>query len=275
MNTPGAHYEPKFIDDADRTELTAWLETLSPIWEDRHPDRRALRPGQKTRRLLRPVYWLGGWQFACLNYFHPPDHVDDRVVAAEPFPPVLARLVGRIEKMAREVYTEFPEGWKLNTCLINFYGLTLRDGRWIDTARVGGHRDYEPGPMASLSLGARARFQFATRHRGPADEDVVAEQWLADSSMLLFGTPRLKSELYHRIPRVERAGDWDFPIPLDDFKVRRVNFTFRYVPDSNIVALGELGEVARLDIDRYVAELARHSPFWAEARLTPDLTVSR
>ena len=47
---------------------------------------------------MRPVYWLGGWQFACLDYYRPPDGVDDRCVRAEPFPAVLAKLkeVGEI-----------------------------------------------------------------------------------------------------------------------------------------------------------------------------------
>jgi len=265
VNIAGAHYDADFIGVDDRAELASWLQTVRPIWEDRHSARRALRPGQAGRRLLRPVYWLGGWQFACLNYFHPPEFVRDKVVDAEPFPPVLARLVERIETVAHERLQDVPPGWTLNTCLINFYGLTWKNGRWVDTARVGGHRDFEPGPVGSLSLGAKARFQFSTEHRGPEDRAVVAEQWLEDGSMLVFSGERLKKDLYHRVPRVERSRDWNFPIHLDDFRVRRVNFTLRYVPPEHITPLRDLGVLAREDIERYVSELARHSDFWSAA----------
>ena len=264
MNIEGAHYDADFISADDRATLAVWLQTIRPIWEERHSRRVVLRPGQSERRLLRPVYWLGGWQFACLNYYHPP-HVIDKVVAAEPFPPVLRRLVDHMEVIARDTYSALPDGWCLNTCLINFYGMALRGERWLDTARVGGHHDYEPGPVGSLSLGAPARFQFATRHRGPEDRDVVAEEWLTDRSMLLFGTPRLKNELYHRVPRVSRKGDWSFPVHLDDFQVRRVNFTLRYIPVEHIQPLHTLGAEARGDVEGYLTELAAHSPFWRDA----------
>src|SRR3712207_7147345 len=45
--------------------------------------------------------------------------------------------------------TLFRSGWHLNTCLVNFYGSRLEDGRWVDTARVGEHKDFEPGPVRS------------------------------------------------------------------------------------------------------------------------------
>ena len=35
--------------------------------------------------------------------------------------------------------------------------------RWVDVARVSEHRDFEPGPVASISLGERALFQFVRR----------------------------------------------------------------------------------------------------------------
>ena len=265
MNLEGAYYDPTFIGDEDRAELVSWLETLHPLWEERHPSRRRARDGQQERRLLRPVYWLGGWQFACLNYYNAPRYVEDRVVAAEPFPPVLARLAARMEAQARRSSEAPPEGWCLNTCLINFYGEVFRRGRWVDAARVGGHRDHEPGPVGSLSLGARARFQFTTAPKGPVDRDVIAEQWLTDGSMLLFSTPRLKKELYHRVPCVSAAAGWSFSVPLPDIRVRRVNLTFRHVPPTHIVPFHALGSQARDDIQHYVAKLAEHAPFWSEA----------
>jgi len=265
VNLDGAVYQPKFIGPEERAELVAWLGALHPVWEKRHPDRRTVRDGQRERRLLRPVYWLGGWQFACLNYYNPRDYVADRVVAAEPLPPILTRLTERIEAQVRRDYLDIPPGWRLNTCLVNFYGKVQRGGRWVDTARVGGHRDHEPGPDVSLSLGARARFQFTTVPKGPVDRDVVAECWLTDSSLLIFATHRLKRELYHRVPNVSHAGGWGFPVPLDDIRVRRVNLTLRYVPKEHIVPYHRLGVVAKEDIRPYVTELAHHAPFWREA----------
>lgn len=268
MTVPaGLLHDPVFVTVDERAELVDWLAGIHPLWEDRHTAGRALREGQTRRRLLRPVYWLGGWQFACLDYFHPPDHTRDRVVAAEPFPPVLARLVARAEAQVRATYdpADLPDGWRLDTCLVNFYGTAARDGRWVDTARVGGHRDHEPGPVVSLSLGAPARFQFTTRGRGPVNEDVVWEHWLEDRSMLAFGTPYWK-ELYHRVPNVARGGEAPFDVPVDGFRVRRVNFTLRYVPERFVVPFADLGRTARDAVAHYVETLARHSPYWAAAR---------
>src|SRR5438309_911126 len=93
----------------------------------------------RQRRLLRPVYWLGAWQFACLDYYRPPDGVEDRCVRAEPFPPVLAGWVARMESDARRLFAtdEVPRGWRLNTCLVNLYGSRLEAGKRVDVARVG------------------------------------------------------------------------------------------------------------------------------------------
>ena len=71
------------------------METLHPLWEQRFSSRRPLPEGETQRQLLRPVYWLGNWQFACLDYYRPPNGVRDRCVRAEPFPLVLARMVER------------------------------------------------------------------------------------------------------------------------------------------------------------------------------------
>lgn len=263
--TAGIVHVPKFVSEDDRAELQRWLESIHPLWEDRHGPSRGLRQGQERRRLLRPVYWLGGWQFACRNYFHPPLHVDDRVMHAEPFPPPLARLVRAIEQRTRRTFApeDVPEGWKLNTCLVNFYGLARKNDRWVDRARVGGHRDFEAGPVASLSLGAKALFQFATRARGPEDEDVVLQEWLRDRSLLVFGTPRWKHEVFHRVPRVAREDQHHFDLPVEGFRIRRVNLTLRYVPDANIVRFAEMSELAREEVRGYVQTLAEHSPFFA------------
>ena len=66
--------------------------------------REVAQAGQQ-RGLLRPVYWLGNWQFACLGYYEPPRRTADCAVRAEPFPPALAAMVREIE---RRVRAQFP-----------------------------------------------------------------------------------------------------------------------------------------------------------------------
>src|SRR5687768_5731301 len=92
----GQHYDSGFLVPDDRAEIVAWLSTLHPIWENRYPDEGPFPEGQSQRPLLRPVYWLGSWQFACLDYYRPPHGTQDRCVLAEPFPRVLAHQVKRI-----------------------------------------------------------------------------------------------------------------------------------------------------------------------------------
>ena len=282
MRDPCYVYEPGFIDPASRDEIVTWLATLRPLWEMRFSTKRPLPPGKDQRRLLRPVYWLGNWQFACLGYYEPPRRIHNAAVAAEPLPPVLARLVATIEKRVRQgfpVHT-VPRRWHLNTCLVNFYGDRLEAGKAIDAARVGEHRDFEPGPVASLSLGERARFQFvrrgaiaspgsagarsASQRRGVLiDAPPVRTQWLEDSSLQMFGGPHWKDDLLHRVQRVEDKQALDLPPAIEGFRTRRINFTFRYVPDEHVVPYAKLSPVARDDVRDYLAQLAQSSPFFA------------
>ena len=258
----GQHYDPGFVSSADRALIVEWLSTLHPIWEQRFSTRRPPPPGQQQRGLLRPVYWLGNWQFACLDYYRPPHGVLGRCVQAEAFPEVLAGLVRLIEARAREMFTgvDIPAGWHLNTCLVNFYG--TRDGE--DLARVGEHRDFEPGPVASVSLGERALFQFVRSSRPGDRDEVVSQTWLGDSSLQIFGGDRWKKQHFHRVQRVEDKGT-RFGLNVSGFETRRVNFTFRYVPDEHVVPFAQLPREAQLDVRGYVEELARHSGFFAQA----------
>ncbi len=259
-------YEPGFIDAAAAADIDAWLQTLKPLWEMRYSTTRKLPAGKQQRPLLRPVYWLGNWQFACLGYYEPPKRTHDVAVAAEPFPAVLARLVTTIERRVRTGFppAQVPRKWHLNTCLVNFYGDRLENGKAIDVARVGEHRDFEPGPVASLSLGERARFQFVRRGSDPSTPP-VRTQWLEDRSLQIFGGPRWKDDLLHRVQRVDDKHKLDLPPKIDGFRTRRVNFTFRYVPDEHVVPFARLPIVARDDVRGYVATLAQSSPFWASA----------
>ncbi len=258
-------YQPDFLDEGARAELTRWLATLHPLWEQRYSTRRPPPAGKEQRPLLRPVYWLGNWQFACLGYYEPPRRTFDCAVRAEPFPPVLGRLVAEIQ---RRVHAQFPRRdvpaqWRLNTCLVNFYGERQQGGSWIDVARVGDHRDFEPGPVASLSLGERALFQFV--QRGAPGSPPVQNQWLEDGSLQIFGGPRWKDELLHRVQRVEDKRDLSLGPEIAAFRTRRINFTFRYVPEQHVTPFAQLSAQARDDVREYVSELAGGSEFFARA----------
>jgi hypothetical protein len=186
-------------------------------------------------------------------------------VAAEPFPPVLARLVAAVERRVRAGFppAAVPRRWHLNTCLVNFYGDRIVAGRPVDAARVGEHRDFEPGPVASISIGERARFQFVPR--GDRHAAPVRTQWLDDGSLQVFGGPRWKDELLHRVQRVDDKHQLDLPPAIPDFRTRRINFTFRYVPDEHVIPYGALEPQAQDDVREYVETLARHAPFFAAA----------
>jgi alkylated DNA repair protein (DNA oxidative demethylase) len=155
----------------------------------------------------------------------------------------------------------------LNTALINFYGDRAEGERWHDVARVGEHRDFEPGPVVSLSLGERALFQFVPRGRD-AGRGPVRSQWLDDGALQAFGGRRWKDELLHRVQRVDRKLGCDLPPQVDGFRTRRVNLTFRYVPDEHVVPFARLGPIAAADVRGYVATLAAHVPFFAGALST-------
>ena len=261
------HLDPTFVSAADRAEIVAFLGTVHPLWEDRFSAHHPPPPGQTQRRLLRPVYWLGNWQFACLDYYRPPKGTRHRCVAAEPFPPVLARLVSRIERRARDMFRgpDLPAGWHLNTCLVNLYGSRIEGTQRIDTARVGEHKDFEPGPVASISLGERALFQFVSSRRPGERDAVVWQAWLGDGSLQLFGGDRWKKHLFHRVQRVERSAGHRFSLNVAQFETRRVNFTFRYVPDAHVEPFAHLPQGDADDVRPYMEILAGSSAFFARA----------
>jgi len=261
----GQHYDPEFVTPADRAAFVEWLGTLYPIWEQRFSAHHPPPPGQQQRSLLRPVYWLGNWQFACLGYYHPPKGVKNRCVTAEPFPPLLARWVKEIERLTREMFSgpDLPSGWHLNTCLVNFYGSRREADKWVDTARVGEHKDFEPGPVASVSVGERALFQFVASSRPGQRDAVVSQQWLDDGSLQIFGGERFKKHLFHRVQRVDHRAGHRFALHVSDFETRRVNLTFRYVPDQDVVRYAQLPAHDREDVREYMAQLAKHSAFFS------------
>lgn len=257
-------YKPHFVSPGEKQQILKYLSELHPLWEMRYSKHNPPPPDQSQRRLLRPVYWLGNWQFACLNYYHPPKGIHHRCVSAEPYPPVLARLVDKIEGLVKEQFDprDIPRAWHLNTCLINFYGDQIHDGKRTDCARVGEHKDFEPGPVASVSFGDRALFQFVNSQGTQRQSQVVLQQWLEDSSLQIFGGDKFKKKLFHRVQRVEKKREENFLLKVSDFETRRINFTFRYVPDEHIQPFFKLPAEAQEDVRDYVHTLAAHSAFF-------------
>lgn len=258
-------YQANYITPNEKKEIIRYLESLHPIWEMRFSTSNPPPEGESNRPLLRPVYWLGNWQFACLDYYHPPKGIQNRCVEAEGYPPVLEKIVKKIEQMVHEKFSEkdIPRGWHLNTCLINFYGnKILDDGKKLDTARVGEHKDFEPGPVASISFGEKALFQFIKSESKAHKSNVILQQWLEDSCLQIFGGDKFKKQLFHRVQRVEEKGILFSNMKTTNFETRRINFTFRYVPNDHIKSFSELPENLQSDIKGYVTELSEKSQFW-------------
>jgi hypothetical protein len=67
------------------------------------------------------------------------------------------------------------------------------------------------------------------------------------------------------VQRVDDKQALDLPPAIAGFRTRRVNFTFRYVPDEHVVAFADLPPAARDDVRDYVATLAQRSAFFARA----------
>lgn len=260
----GLYYQFPFIDRKERAQLLDWLATLRPLWEMRFSEHNPPPEGDEQRPLLRPVYWLGNWQFACLDYYHPPKGTLNRCVRAEPYPDFLQRQVDRIEFIVKKRFPKsyIPEKWKLNTCLINFYGSKLEDGKWVDRARVGEHKDFEPGPVGSISFGDRAFFQFVNGNSKLGEDNIVYSQWLEDSCLQVFGGDKWKIKTFHRVQRVEDKRKEKLGPEVEGFQTRRINFTFRYVPEEHIIDFHKLPAELKSDITPYVQKLGESSSYY-------------
>ena len=262
--TRGLIYKPEFISTQRKETILQELRSFYPIWEERYSKNNPPPPGQEQRRLLRPVYWLGNWQFACLNYYHPPKGTEFRCVQAEAFPPEMQAMVDEIQGIVHDQIEarDIPRGWKLNTCLINYYGSQIQDGKKIDVARVGEHKDFELGPVASVSFGEKALFQFVKSAHKQAQSQVVLQQWLEDSSLQVFAGDKFKKLLFHRVQRVEKNHFPLFDLNTPDFETRRLNFTFRFVPPEHIQPLSRFPQKQKEDVLPYVQKLAERSEFF-------------
>lgn len=264
-------YKPNYIKPSAKKEILEYLSTLYPIWEMRFSDSNPAPSGELNRELLRPVYWLGNWQFACLDYYHPPKGIRNRCVAAEAYPTVIRKMIAEIESEIRQSFSpkDIPEKWHLNTCLINFYGDKKVSEGIVDCARVGEHKDFEPGPVASVSFGERAYFQFVKSEGKQQKSHVILQQLLEDSSLQIFGGDKFKKQLFHRVQRVENKGIRFENLNTTSFETRRINFTFRYVPTEHIQSLGTFPENIQKDLKNYVTALATNSVYWQQQLSLP------
>jgi alkylated DNA repair protein (DNA oxidative demethylase) len=263
-------YEKDYVSGSDKKLILDYLSSLHPIWENRFSASNPPPNNESNRSLLRPVYWLGNWQFACLDYYHPPKGIHHRCVRGEKYPPVLQKIISDVEKKVRDQFSEkdIPRDWQLNTCLINYYGnkIDVKNNETVktDMARVGEHKDFEPGPVASISFGEKAMFQFVKSSGKSQKSNVVLQQWLDDSSLQIFGGDKFKKQLFHRVQRVENKGLIFKNTNTTNFETRRINFTFRYVPYDHIQTYNQLPAHLQTDISGYIAQLGTHSKYWKE-----------
>ncbi len=264
----GLFYHPTFIKKSEKEQIILWLKTLYPIWEMRFSEHNPPPEGDEQRQLKRPVYWLGNWQFACLDYYHPPKGILNRCIAAEDYPPVLKKILEVVEGITKTHFKrhEVPKDWRLNTCLINFYGSLIDPitGKKSDTARVGDHKDFELGPVASISFGERAFFQFVLGKKDLSN-NILYEQWLDDCSLQIFGGDLYKDKAFHRVQRVENKLKTIFQLNVEHFETRRINFTFRYVPKEHIIEFKNLPQNQQSDINPYMEKLAERSEHFKRA----------
>ncbi|KIG17445.1 hypothetical protein DB30_03146 [Enhygromyxa salina] len=255
----GFSYLPGFISVAEGEQLIAYFAQLVPLWEHRHRSNAHARPGAHSRRLTRPVYWLGAWQFACLGYYAEPDHREDRCVRAEPFPAVMRTILDRLWPNLRGHDPSLDE--VPNTCLINYYGREISDGPPVDYARLRMHRDGEPGPVVMFSLGQPGLLEFIDPERSDAPELAV---WTRHRSVTILSGPEFKDRLYHRITEVRHGRQPVIGCQLEGFEARRVSVSFRTVPQELILDFAELSAASRDMVRDYVQQLARGSAHFDE-----------
>ena len=259
IERPGFSYLPRFISAEEADVLIAYFGRLRPLWEQRHRDLEHGRLGEHSRRLTRPVYWLGAWQFACLGYYAEPDHREDRCLRAEAFPGVMNTILDRLRPMLQahdETFEDVP-----NSCLINYYGRQVGDGPPRDYARLRMHRDGEPGPVVMFSVGQPGLLEFVDPDQSDLPELAV---WTRHRSVNILSGPDFKDRLYHRIKEVRFGDKPAIDAQIDGFEARRVSVSFRHVPEVLISDFDGLSARSRGRVQDYVEELAEHSPHYRE-----------
>lgn len=262
IDRDGFSYLPRFITKDESESLISYFASIKPLWEDRYRDQ---PDGAPPRKLTRPVYWLGGWQFACHGYYSEPDHTQHRCVRAEPFPEVMQNILERLKPLLSSSHPcadprlgEIP-----NTCLINYYGRKMGQGVPVDVARLRMHRDHEPGPVIMFCVGQPGLLEFIDPDLEAPEKNVLS-LWTRHRSICILSGKEYKDRLYHQIRGVRTGDIPHMPSPLPDFELRRVSISFRHVPPK---AIGEYNHLPqdkqRLVLD-YMETLAESSATFAE-----------
>jgi len=244
------------VSEADA--LIAYFESLTPIWERRHAHSRHSRDGARGRRITRPVYWLGAWQFASLGYYAEPDYREGRCLRGEAFPEAIQTVLERLRPVLAEHDCSEVDDPVPNTCLINYYGSELGEGPPRDQARLRMHRDGEPGPEIMFCIGQPGLLEFLE-----PDGDPELSLWTRHRSVVVFSGAEFKRRLYHRITRVRYGVEPALTSPLQDFALRRVSVSFRHVPQPLICEFSGLPSTARELVRPYVEALAASSEHYA------------
>tara|TARA_R110002096_G_scaffold433887_5_gene653901 strand:- start:12460 stop:13305 length:846 start_codon:yes stop_codon:yes gene_type:complete len=255
----GFTYAPQFMSKDEGDALIEYFGGLQPLWEQRYRDKDNPRNHEHHRRLTRPVYWLGAWQFACWGYYSEPKHTEHRCVRAEPFPEVIREILSRIEPVLREHHSETvdPRLETLpNTALINYYGREVGDGVPRDYARLRMHRDHEPGPVIMFNIGQPALIEFLDPDRAPEPE---LRLWMRHRSITIISGADFKDRLYHRVTQVRTGTLPAMHCQVANFELRRVSVSFRHVPPACIENFSEFPSESQELVRDYVETLAERS----------------
>jgi alkylated DNA repair dioxygenase AlkB len=266
----GFSYLPRFMSAEEGKGLIALFGSLAPIWEQRHGAHEHMREGASNRRITRPVYWLGAWQFASLGYYAEPHYREGRCLRGEPFPASLRDILERLRPVMSDHDCSAVPDPIPNTCLINYYGSEIGEGPPLDQARLRLHQDGEPGPVIMFCVGQPGLLEFVDPER---DREPEFSVWTRHRSVVIFSGPEFKDRLYHRLVRVRHGASPEIVSPLANFSLRRVSVSFRHVPEELIADFGELPVAARERVRPYVQELAKQSAHYAQQ--LRDLSVTR
>ncbi len=259
IEMPGFTYRPHFMTADEGAQLIAYFASLSPLWEERYRDRDAARGA--SRRLTRPVYWLGAWQFACHGYYSEPLHVEHRCVEAEPFPEVIREILSRLEPLLEQSHPVMDARLDAlpNTALINYYGRELGDGPPRDYARLRMHRDHEPGPVIMFNIGQPALVEFLE-----PDCDPELALWMRHRSISIISGEHFKDRLYHRVTQVRTGSIPQMECRVPNFDLRRVSVSFRHVPNDRIAPFGDFPAERQKLVRDYMETLAERSTHFRE-----------